>query len=264
MKKTYLDKIFEVGTSYKTHERVAYIIKKLGTNDTSSIYLKIQNWVTGNLIQNVAPAYKTDSTNIGPLNLEGLYYVIPPKTDFSVVGTSGKYMRAIGYVLLLDPGEVLPAEHQSRFQAQFNSYKTYVTGTYDFGSATAWSAGDEVELYSLTPKTNETYIFNDLLLIEYTGFTANPGDVTIQFYIDNNPLEYLYDSSVNPGIDLLSIPSYSGVSANEDVFKLRDLPIELEGDHTLKITAKNVSGSDISLSSASITLYAVVQYHRKG
>ena len=67
---------------------------------------------------------------------------------------------------------------------------------------------------------------------------------------------------LDKGVDLRAIPDYNDVSANEDVFTLKDFPIEVPGDHTFKVTATNVSGSAISLSSASITLYAVVDYLR--
>jgi len=262
MKKFFLDKILDVGTAYKTHERVVYVIKKIGTNDTAANKLVIDNKYMGPIIQNTSPLRKTSSTIVGPLDLEGLYYVIPGDTDFKVEGTSGKIMRVIGTILMLDPGETIPSDLLARFKAQPNHYKTYLTGEYDFGAATSWADGTEVTLYTLTPKTIEKYIFNDLIFIEYTGFTVNPGDVVIQFYLNNNPIEYLYDSTVDPGIDILSFPKYDGASAQDVPFKAREFPIEVPGDNTLKITAKNVSGSAISLSSAKITLYAIAEFLR--
>lgn len=263
--KIKLDKIFEVGTTYKTHERVCYLIKKLGTNDTSAIKLVIDNKHTGSLIQNVAPAYKTNSTIVGPLSLEEMYYVIPPETDFYVSGTSGKYMRAIGTILLLAPGESVPGDLMARFNAQFDKYRTYVSGSYAFGTDEAWSNGTEITLLSLTPKTIETYLFNNLVFIEYSNMSPSPGDIMVNFYIDDNPLENLYKDPVKPGIDLLSIPAYNGASANEDPFTLRDYPIELKGDHTLKVTAKNVSGADITPptgTAISLTIYLVCDFIR--
>ena len=80
--------------------------------------------------------------------------------------------------------------------------------------------------------------------------------------MDNDPFGNSLSDNLAAGIDMLSIPHQDDVASNLDLFRLSDYPIEVLGDHTFKITAKNVSGGDISLSSASITLYAVVEYHR--
>jgi len=259
-----LDKVITEGTSYKTHARVAYVVKKLGTDAASATHLKVDNKPLGDLIRDVAPMRKTSSYIIGPLDLGELSYVIPPDTDFVVEGASGAKMRLIGEIHLLEPGETLAGDLMGRFDRQTEHYKTYVTGSYSFGSATEWADGDEVELYTLTPSTIEKYIFNGIIMVDYTGFTPNPGDVAIQFYLDNSPIENLFSTNLAGGIDLLSMPHRDDVASNEKPFTLEDFPIEVEGDHTLKITAKNVSGGAISLNSASITLYAIVEYIKGG
>ena len=259
-----LDKIIVQGTDYRTHPRVAIKINKIGTDATTASYLKIDGKDTGQIIQDVAPLAKENTKINGPLDISRLPLVIPPDTDFNVEGGAGAKFRIIGTLYQLAPGEAVPGDIMARFNEQANKYIRYVTGTHDFGAATEWSAGTEVELYSLTPATVEKYVFNDLLMIDYTGFTATPGDVAIKFYIDNNPLEYLESTNLTRGVDLLSIPHQDDVAVNEQVFTLKGFPIEVLGDHTLKITAENVSGSAITLSSASITLYAVAEYEKKG
>ena len=259
-----LDKIIVQGTKYKTHSRVALKINKIGTDAATASYLKIDGKDTGQIIQDVAPLAKENTKINGPLDISRLPLVIPPDTDFSVQGGAGAKFRIIGTLYQLAPGEAVPGDIMARFNEQANKYIRYVTGSYSFGAATEWSAGTEVELYSLTPATVEKYVFNDLLMIDYTGLTPSAGDVAIKFYIDNNPLEYLESTNLARGIDMLSIPHQDDVSVNEQVFTLKAFPIEVLGDHTLKITAENVSGSAIALSSASITLYAVVEYEKRG
>ena len=259
-----LDKIITQGTTYTTHSRVAIKINKVGTDATSASYLEIDGKVTGNLIADVAPIHKTSSYIVGPLDISRLPLVIPPDTDFSVEGASGANFRIIGTLYQLAPGEAIPGDIMSRFQEQHNKYITYVSNTYSFGAATSWSDGTEVTLYTLTPNTVERYVFNDLLMVDYTGFTPSVGDVAIKFYLDNNPLEYLESENLDRGIDLLSIPHRDDVASNEEPFTLKNFSIEVPGDHTFKVTATNVSGSDISLSSASITFYAVAEYEKKG
>ena len=265
MAKTFvLDKIIVQGTSYRTHRRVALKINKIGTDTTVASHLTVNGKVLGNLIEDVAPLHLENTKINGPLDISRLPIVIPPDTDFLVEGGSGAKFRIIGTLYQLAPGESIPGDLMARFNEQPNKYICYVTGSHSFGSATSWADGDEVDLYSLTPSTIERYVFNDLLMIDYAGFTANPGDVVIQFYLDNNPIEFLESTNLDRGIDMLSIPHQDDVAANMQPFTLEKFPIEVLGDHTLKITAKNVSGGAISLSSASITLYAVAEFHRSG
>lgn len=264
MPKTFvLDKILAEGNSYRTHPRVAYLIQKIGTGATSAVHLTVNNVALGDIIEDVAPLHKENTKINGLLDLGNLPYVIPPDTDFQVEGASGAKIRVVGTIYLLEVGEAIPSNIATRFKEQGNHYLKYVSNSYSFGAATSWDAGNEVTLYTLTPATIETYKFNNLLMINYSGFTANPGDVAIQIYVDNTPVEYLESDNLPGGIDLLSIPHQDDVAVNEDVFSLKNYPVEVGGDHTLKITAKNVSGSAISLSSASITLYAVAEYIRK-
>jgi len=257
-----LDKILVEGTSYRTHPRVALKINKIGTNAASATHLKIDGKVLGDLIEDVAPLHYENTKINGLLDISKLPYVVPPDTDFTVEGASGAKVRIVGTLYQLAPGEAVPGDIMSRFSEQPSRWMQYVTGSHSFGAETEWAAGNEVTIYTLTPSTIEKYVFNNLLMIDYTGFTVNPGDVAIQFYMDNNPIEYLESVNLDMGVDLLSIPHQDDVAVNLDVFTLKDFPIEVLGDHTFKVTAKNVSGSAITLSSASITLYAVVEYSK--
>jgi len=257
-----LDKIITQGTTYRTHRRVALEILKLGTDTTTASYLEIDGKVTGSIIEDVAPLHAENTKINGLLDISRLPYVVPPDTDFSVQGGSGANFRIVGRLHQLHPTEAVPAGLMSRFERQFDHYIRYVTGSYSFGAATSWADDTEVTIYSLTPATIEQYRFDDLLMIDYTGFTPSAGDVVIQFYLDNNPLENLLSTNLDPGVEMLSIPHQDDVAANLDVFTLKDFPIDVLGDHTLKITATNVSGSAITLSSASITLYGVAEYKK--
>ena len=263
MTKTFvLDKIVTQGTDYRTHRRVALKINKIGTDATAASHLVIDGKVMGDIIEDVAPLHYENTKINGLLDIGRLPYVIPPDTDFTVEGGAGAKFRIVGTLYQLAPGESIPGDIMARFNEQPSKYIQYVTGTYSFGAATEWADGSEVEVYSLTPATIEKYLFNDLLMLDYAGFTPSAGDVMVQFYIDNNPIEYLESENLDRGVDLLSVPHQDDVAANLDVFSLKDFPIELLGDHTLSITCTNVSGSAISLSSASITLYGVCEYHK--
>jgi len=262
-----LNKILVQGTSYRTHPRTAYLIEKIGTDGSTDTRLKVDGKDLGVLVADVAPLRKTNSYIVGPLDISRLPYVIPPEVDFEVDGPSGAKVRVIGKIYQLAPGEPTPESLLARFREQPDKHIKYVSGSYSFGTDTAWSANDEVTLLTLTPSTIEKYKFNDIVMVEIENATINDGDVVIQFYIDNNPLEFLYGTNINPGLDVLAMPHRDDVATNEVAFSLKDLPIELLGDHTLKVTAKNVSGSAISPpsgTSITLTLYMVAEYTKGG
>jgi len=88
----------------------------------------------------------------------------------------------------------------------------------------------------------------------------------ITFYLDNNPLENITGTNIDAGIDILSMPRPPADTTEETPFSLAEFPIAVEGDHTLSIRAKNVSGASISPSTGtSLTVYvtAIAKFYRK-
>ena len=262
-----LDKIFVQGTNYELPNDRFYVIKKIGTDATSATKLKIDGVDTGPIINSVAPLHKTSSNLLGPLDLGNLFYVVPPNKTFSVEGASGAKFRCIGLIGKLAPGEAMPAQYAGRFNEQGKHYLTYVTGSKDVGTDVSWAAGAEYEVYSLTPKTIEQYIFNNVVMASISGDTVAEGDFGIIFYLDGTPLDILTTDPGKKGIDVLSMPSPPAATTEETPFTLKDLPIKVEGDHTFKVTAINNSGAakaPASGSSWSITLKAIVEYIMRG
>ena len=109
-----------------------------------------------------APLHVTSSNKLGPANLGNYYLVIPPETMFYVEGASGAKMRLVGTLGKLDVGEAMPADILARFGNQHNAYVTHLSGSVSLGTDVALAADAETEVFSLTPKTIEKYIFNDL------------------------------------------------------------------------------------------------------
>ena len=258
-----LDKIFEQGTTYEMPNDRFYVIEAIGTDATSATYLKIDGVDTGAIISTIAPLHKTSSNILGPLKLGQLYYVVPPNKTFTVEGPSGAKVRCIGKIGVLAPGEAIPGNFASRFAEQGDHYLTYDTDTYSISGSGTWTAGTEYEVYSLTPKTIETYKFNNFAGVSISGFTVSEGQVGIIFHLDGTPLDILTTDPGKKGIDALSMPLPPASDTERIPFTLADLPIEVLGDHTIKVTAMNVSGSDISFTDLSITFTAVVEYLKK-
>jgi hypothetical protein len=72
-----------------TGPQEAYRIKELGTDKTNSITPTISGNTLGSIRQEVAALQYTGTTEHGPLELEELYYYIPPETKLSLVRLVG-------------------------------------------------------------------------------------------------------------------------------------------------------------------------------
>ena len=266
MAKTWiLDKIMDVDVEYETPARTAYKIKRIGTNSSSAAKLVIDGKELGAIVDTVAPLHKTSSNLLGPLDLRDEYYIVPPKTKFKFIGASGSKMRVIGEILNIGVGEALPGPWSSRFDRQGDVYRRYFTASLSVGTDVAWGANEEKEVLSLTPLTTEKVTFDDIVMVSISGGTVSEGDFGVEFYLDNSPLEVDVPSAWRRGIDALSMPAPPSDSTEEEVFTLKDMPIVVEGDHTLSIRVRNVSGASKSPDSGSswtVVVYLVGKYER--
>ncbi|MHC1630759.1 MAG: hypothetical protein ACXQT4_00415 [Methanotrichaceae archaeon] len=264
-----LDKIFVEGTTYETPNDRFYVIKRIGTDGTSATKLVIDGVETGEIINEVAPLHRTSSNLLGPLGLGDLYYVVPPNKTFYIDGPSGAKVRAIGQIGKLAPGEALPADHASRFTDQGKHYLTYEKATATLAAASAdWAADAETDVLSLTPKTVEEYIFNNVVMakVENAAATPSEGDVAIRFYLEGTPLDILTTEPGKKGVDLYSAPYPPAATTEEEPFSLKDLPIKVAGDNTFEIKILNTSGAAITASSGNdmtATIAAIVEYLKK-
>ncbi len=263
-----LDKILTQGVVYQTESREAWIIKALGTNSTSLGYVKIDGKETTYIHSTAAPLHKTSSNFLGPINLGDLRLIVPVDTNIEWVGDSGSKLRVIGTKLILSPGESLEAGLMDRFNRQTNEYIYVLEKTYSHGTDTAWVAGDEKEVVSLTPKTIEAYLLDNVVMATIANVSGGvaEGDWSITFYLDNNPLEYIQGENIKVGIDILSMPRPPAETTELTPFTLSDFPLRVEGDHTLSIRCKNVSGVNKAPPagySITVTVTAIAKFYRR-
>jgi len=261
-----LDLVLIEGKEYQTRARQGLVIWRIGTNATTRAHLNIDNKPLGDIVTLVAPLHKTSSNLLGPLPLGELYYVVPPETRVIVEGPSGCKIRCVGQQILLEPGEVFGEPYMTRFRLQPNHYLTYIEGSYSLGTDVVWKDKAEHEVYSLTPKTIETYWLNNVVMGSITGDTVSEGDFGIRFYLNNVPFDWLLEKTPVGGIDVLSMPRPPADATEELPFTLKELPIKVPGDNTLSIRARNISGADKSPATGaswSITVTAIVEFLRK-
>lgn len=259
-----LDKILVQGTTYTAPADRFYIIQKIGTNSDAGAKLKIDGVDTGTIMQKVAPLAQTTSNAAPLLDLGQLYYVVPPNKTFIVDADSGKKMRIVGKVGKLEPGEQLPAEHALRFAQQGNIHKRAYESSVLYSSDYTWGDGVEITLATLTPRTIEQYIFNDIVAVETGVASFNPGDVGIIFRLDGMPLDMLTSAPGMKGIDAKSMPRPPAGSTNMRPFTLADNPVVVDGDRTLTIVALNQSGGNLTVAATTDQyITAIVEYRKK-
>jgi len=263
MKTFILDKTLLEGVVAETPKRLAYCIRKLGTNATADAYLEIDAKPTGKIRDIVAPLHTRTANLLGPLALDDLFYVVSPETKFRIVGPTGSKMRLQGEVIRLEVAEVLPDPYRTRAQVQLNHHFRIEEGTFAFGTDEAWAADREVEIYSITPLTTEKITFKKILMLGVANLTFDEGDIGVSLYYDNVPLEFDVAENIQKGIDALSMPRPPAEGTNMLPFTLKDFPVVVEGDHTLSIRATNTSGADLTPptgTAITLTLTGIAEY----
>jgi len=153
----------------------------------------------------------------------------------------------------------------TRFKEQANKkIKAYVS-TASLATDEVWKAGEEIEVFSITPSTIERIRFDDYIGIKIEGGSYSEGDFAVVFYIDDKPLEWNSAENLGLGIDVVNMPLPPTSSTNMVPFTLKEFPIELTGDHSLSIRVKNISGADKSPTSGSawtVTVKLIGKYER--
>ena len=261
-----LDMYIKEGTEYKTPERVALIVRKIGTNSTTDAYLEIERKPTGVIDADVAPLHKTSSNLLGPLDLGDLYYVIPPETPFKVVGETGCVMRLIGQKIILDPGERLGSPYMDRFERQFDHYLTKLTGTLTLATDEAFKANEERDILTIKPSTVETYKIAGYAGVSVSGGTVDYGYFALVGYYNGKALDWTFINDTIKGIDVKSMPLPPSDTVEEVPFTFEDYPIEVKPDHELKLKIRNISGTDLAPASGSawsFTLKLLAEYIRR-
>jgi len=265
-KKFKLDKIIKQGTSYTTKEREVIVIKRVGTNSSGDARLVIDKKKLGWIDNEVAPLHQTTSNLLGALDMEELFYVIPPETEFELEGDSGSKGRLIGEHVYLTIGEATPADLLARFNKQHKQYKTKYDASWSLGTDVTWVADAEYEILSLTPLTTEKLIVDGIILAAITGNTVTEGDFGVTFYVDNVPLEAFTADNLMDGFDSKSMPKPPAAVPEMQVFTLKDFPIEVLGDQTFSIRVRNTSGANkapATGSSWTVSIKLIARYYKE-
>jgi hypothetical protein len=259
-----LDKVFVQGTNYKTPSDRFFVFRKIGCDQATATHFTIDGVKTGDISNLVAPLYSTSSKLLPPLDLGNLFYVVPPDKTFYVEGASGAKMRAVGQIGVLNPGEGIPTTFASRFAEQGSHYLVWTQGSVLYSADYTWPDGTEIAIFSLTPKTIEQYILNNLCEVETGVASLADGAAALRVYLDGKILDILTSDPGKKGLDCKYMPRppvYNGV---REPFSFADWPISVLGDHTLQLALINVSGGNLTVAAATDQyIDLVLEYAKK-
>jgi len=248
MKIYKLNKLIDVDTLYRAETDKAYIIRAVGTDSSSKATFKVAGVPCLEVVSDIAPLEKTSSNLYGPLNLGNYYIVIPQSKTFKFEGASGSKMRIIGEIIELGPNESLPSEYLKRYAEQGKRYLSYVSGSFEKGTDTAWPADEENTVLTYTTPVKERYIFNNILGATVSNVSGglSRGQFAIRLYVDDKPYDISESIMGKPGIEVIGCHLPPTESTTFEPYTLKDRFIDLTEGKTLKVTAVNISGSSIT------------------
>ena len=263
MPKSYvLDKVFATNTDYTMSADKALMIEALGTDDTEDVTPKIDGKELGVFTHEIAPEAKVGTLLLPPLQLGPLFYVVPPDKVLRFEGTDNMKVRAIGKIFDLAPGETLPTSLMARWTEQGQKFVTYVSGK---AAAQTWADGAWVTLKELVPKTVEKYLFDRYVGLDEEVLTERAiNEIRVRFTLDGKPLDNLLATMAHLGIDCMSMYHPPNTTNNVEPFTLKDMPIELLGDHVLKVEAQNNTGLPITITATDYPIIYMICTYSKG
>jgi len=104
-------------------------------------------------------------------------------------------------------------------------------------------------------------------MAKVANYTPSEQDLSIRFYVEGIPLDFVLEKTATGGIDFLSAPYPPTETSEHEAFSLKDYPIEVLGDHTLSVKARNISGASITPAtgtSLNFDIACIVEYQTGG
>ncbi|MEM2410360.1 MAG: hypothetical protein QXF87_07570 [Thermofilaceae archaeon] len=262
----FFRRLVPTGAEYVTAPREALIIEEVGFKDEGEYKFLIDRKETTPLLGPLPFYDDTKTYGSKPLNLNPLPVVVPPETAWSVQGTPATTALLLGRKVQLGIGEALPDEVTRRFAEQYSRYIRIYKGSISLAVNQAWAAGAELTALQFTTLANERVTFSGPVLARWSGFTLDPGAVAVRFYMDGRPLENVYRTGWEPGIDLKTLTTVSEYrNYGAPLFSLERLPIVVNPNTVFTVTAENISGADIAPASGqaiSVELWLLAVYEK--
>jgi hypothetical protein len=258
-----LKKILKTNTVYEMEKDRYYVIKRIGTDATSKVTVKVDGIPVLDIFNTIAPIARTSSNLLTPLDLGDFFVVVPPERRLLFESAASANIYVEGDLIVLSPGEAVPSDHLARYNTYATRKLTYADVSVTVG--TSWAADQEVKVADITPPTIEDWIFDGFAGVSVTGLSAAQtyGQINLKLYYDGRPLDLLVAVAGPHGIETLKMPLPPTATAEFEPFSFRDKVIYVVGGHTLTVTAINVSGAALSAAAGqNISVRFVAIYKR--
>ena len=259
----FLKKVLKTNVTYEMEKDRYYVIRRLGTDSSARVTAKVDGVPVADFFNLVAPIMKSADNLLGPLDLKDYFVVVPPERKLVFESTASANVYVEGDLVVLSPGEAVPTEHLTRYNAYANRKVSYIDVTATVGAS--WPAGQEVKVVDVTPPTIEDHVFDGFAGCSVSNLSAAQalGQVNLKLYYDGVPLDLLVATAGPHGIETLKMPLPPRAAANEEPFTFEERPIAVVGGHTLTFTAINVSGGALSAAAGqSIAVRLVALFKR--
>jgi len=238
-----LDKKIAAGTTYRAESDKYLVIEAVGTDSTSDpSYLEVDGKRCLEIYHKVAPLKKTSSNLLGLLKLGKHKVIVPPNKTFVFHGSASSYLRIVGKLGILAPGEVLPGDLQTRFNQQHIEYISYLYDTYDFSAGATVTADNEQTVIDWTCPVGEEWKFNNFLGAEaWLNDDSNSGDLLFKIYVEGAPRDNIETTMAPLGFTPGCAPFPPRDTVNEDPFIAEGLELNFIPGKSLKVTCSNPS-----------------------
>jgi hypothetical protein len=244
MEKFKLDKVFSTGTLFRAETDKAYVIRKIGTDVSDTVTLRVAGVPCADIRQELASISVTSSNVSGLFDLKEDFVVIPNTKTFDFVSETSGRVRVVGEVIELLPGESLTTDLLSRFSSQGKKFITFTYNTLNIG--TSWASGQDFTLINLTAQVKETLRISHRLGFDVDNLPAAnnvPGQIAVRFFLNDKPLDIVESSMGKLGIDFWGMRLPPTLTNNFEVGSLNDFPIHLTEGMNLKVKLVNVGAS---------------------
>jgi len=259
----YLKKVLKTNVTYEMEKDRYYVIRRIGTDSTSKVTVKVDGIPVVDVFSTIAPIAKTSSNLLGPVDLGEYFVVVPPERKLLFESPASANVYIEGDLVVLSPGEAILTEHLTRYNTYATRKVTYVDTSVTIGAS--WVAGQEVKVADITPPTIEDWVFDGFAGVAVTGLAAALayGQVATKLYYDGKPLDLLVTTAGPHGIEVLKMPLPPTATAEFEAFTFKEKPVAVVGGHTLTVSAINVSGGALSAATGqNIAVRFVALYKR--
>jgi len=242
------DTFVDGNASITTGPQEAYRIRAIGTDKSGSITPRIDGNDLGAIRTEVGSLHYVGTSEQGPLELDDLFYYMPPETTLTFDGSASDTVRLIGEAIDSPSGRFESSGDETRFSEQGEHHKTYVQGSVDVSEKIA--DNDTFTLLTLTPNTDERYEFDGLHMTSQSStgaYSTSEGEIAYVTDMDGQqrPSQFADDAIV--GIDHEVLPRPPSDTTEQVGYVYGHMapnvsPFTVSGDRTFRFIGRNVSG----------------------